>query len=117
VTATEANRRLNELAADKELPLAVFHDHFIGRPGGVVIFFAETPEERAALESPALLDGWEVEVRPLVFSRNPAAFDEQISFTLRQYRGMDWETLQREQRPSYGDSGREAETASEDADQ
>jgi hypothetical protein len=43
-----------------------------------------------------------------------AAFDEQTAFTLRAYREVDWEALQKEKRPSYGrDPAREAETAQE----
>lgn len=59
------------------------------------------------------LAGWHVAVHPLIFSRSPAAFDEQIAFTLREYRQRDWETLQREQRPRYGNAGLEAQTAQE----
>jgi hypothetical protein len=55
-----------------------------------------------------------VEVQPLIFSHSPSAFDEQVSFTLRAYRGVDWETLQKERRPSYGNPSREAETAEEE---
>ena len=51
---------------------------------------------------------------PLIFSRSPSVFDEQIAFTLRAYRGANWETLQKEQRPSFGNPGREAETAEEE---
>jgi len=47
--AAEANRILNAFIADPSLPLAIFHDHFIGQPGGTVIFYVETPEERDAL--------------------------------------------------------------------
>jgi hypothetical protein len=36
--AAEANRILNAFIADPHLPLAVFHDHFIGQPGGIIIF-------------------------------------------------------------------------------
>lgn len=96
------------------MPLALFHDHFIGQPGGVAIFFAETAEERKALADCKSLDRWHTEIRPLIFSYDPAAFDEQIAFTLRQYRGRDWEQLQREKRPAYGNPVREAETAAED---
>lgn len=112
--AAEANRILNDFIGDPSLPLAIFHDHFVGRPGGVVIFYVETTEERDALLAQSYLDGWRVEIQPLIFSYSPAAFDEQIAFTLRAYRGVDWATLQREQRPSYGNPGREAETAEED---
>ncbi len=112
--ASEANRILNAFIGDSALPLAVFHDHFIGQPGGIVIFYVETTEERDALLSQTYLDGWHVEIQPLIFSHSPSAFDEQIAFTLRAYRGVNWETLQKEQRPSFGNPSREAETAEEE---
>jgi len=112
--AAEANRILNTFIGDPALPLAIFHDHFIGQPGGVILFYVETPEERDALLAQKYLEGWHVEIQPLVFSHSPAAFDEQIAFTLRAYRGVSWETLQKEKRPSYGNPSREAETAQEE---
>jgi hypothetical protein len=112
--ASEANRILNEFIGDPALPLAIFHDHFIGQPGGIVIFYVETAEERDALLSQTYLDRWHVEIQPLIFSHSPSAFDEQIAFTLRAYRGVNWETLQKEQRPSFGNPSREAETAEEE---
>jgi len=114
MSASEANRILNSFIGDASLPLAIFHDHFIGQPGGVVIFFVETPQERDALLAQKHLDGWHVEIQPLIFSHSPSAFDEQIAFTLRAYRGVNWETLQQEKRPVFGDPGREAETAQEE---
>ena len=113
--ASEANRILNTFIGDPALPMAIFHDHFIGQPGGIVIFYVETSEERDALLAQTYLDGWHVEIQPLIFSRSPSAFDEQIAFTLRAYRGMTWETLQKEQRPSFGNPSREAETAEEES--
>ena len=59
------------------------------------------------------LVGWHVEIQPLIFSHSPSAFDEQIAFTLRAYSGVTWETLRKEQRPSFGNPSREAETAEE----
>lgn len=112
--ASDANRLFNEFVGDRRLPLPIFHDHFIGQPGGIAIFFAASPDERDALLDPPYLDGWELHIRPLIFSSSPSAFDEQIAFTLRAYRGVDWETLQREKRPRYGNASREAETAQED---
>jgi hypothetical protein len=112
--AAEANHMLNAFIGDPALPLAIFHDHFIGQPGGIVIFYVETPEERDALLSQKYLEGWHVDIQPLIFSRSPSAFDEQIAFTLRAYRGVNWETLQKEKRPSFGNPSREAETAEED---
>lgn len=110
----QANWQFNEFVADRRLPLVLFHDHFIGQPGGVAVFFTETAQEQEMLANCELLNGWHIEFRPLIFSYSPAAFDEQTTFTLRQYRGQDWEKLQQEKRPSYGNSVREAETASED---
>ena len=110
----EANRIFNEFVGSRNLPMAVFHDHFIGDAGGVAIVFAENDEERKALLGDTLPDDWTVELHPLVFSHSPAAFDEQIAFTLKAYRGVDWENLQRERRPRYGSASREAETAVEE---
>ncbi|HEY9529213.1 MAG TPA: hypothetical protein VIR02_19135 [Anaerolineales bacterium] len=112
--ASEANRILNAFIGDPALPLAIFHDHFIGQPGGLVIFYVETTAERDALLAQTYLEGWQVEIQPLIFSHSPSAFDEQIAFTLRAYRGANWEMLQKEQRPSFGNPSREAETAQED---
>ena len=112
--ASEANRILNAFIGDPTLPLAIFHDHFIGQPGGLVLFYVETTQERDALLAQTYLEGWHVEIQPLIFSHSPSAFDEQIAFTLRAYRGVDWETLQKEQRPSFGNPSREAETAEEE---
>src|SRR6266545_1496804 len=112
--ASEANRILNVFIGDSSLPLTIFHDHFIGQPGGIVIFYVETPEERDALLGQKYLDGWQVEIQPLIFSHSPSAFDAQTAFTLRAYRGVDWEALQKEQRPAYGNPNREAETAEEE---
>lgn len=114
VAPAAANRIFNEYVADPQLPLVLFHDHFIGRPGGVAIFFVETAAEREALYESTRLADWHVEVQPLIFSYSPAAFDEQIAFTLKAYRNADWELLQQEERPAYGNPRREAETAAED---
>lgn len=112
--ASEANRIFNAFLAETGLPLALFHDHFIGDAGGVAIFYVASPDERDALLGQTYLDGWRVEYRPLIFSRSPSGFDEQIAFTLRAYRSVDWDRLRREERPSYGDPTRETETARED---
>lgn len=117
ISPAQANRRFNEFLADRALPLVLFHDHFIGQAGGVAVFYAETADERAMLAQCEGLEGWRVEVHPLIFSYSPAAFDAQTAFTLRAYRGLDWDRLRREERPAYGDPQREAETASEDDSQ
>ncbi len=111
--AAEANQQFNTFVADPALPLAVFHDHFIGQPGGVAIFFVQNREEGQQLVNHNHLTNWRVEYRPLIFSYSPAAFDEQIAFTLKQYRQAEWETLQNEKRPAYGNPVLEAQTAQE----
>jgi hypothetical protein len=112
--AAEANRILNAFIADPDLPLAVFHDHFIGQPGGIINFYVETVEEREALLAQTYLEGWRVEIQPLIFSHSPSALDAQIAFTLRAYRGVNWKTLQKDNRPAYGNPNRETETAEEE---
>ena len=114
LSAAQANHILNDFIGDPSLPLAIFHDHFIGQAGGMVIFYVETAEERDALLTQKYLGGWQVEIQPLIFSHSPSAFDAQIAFTLKAYRGVDWEGLQKEERPSYGNANREAETAEEE---
>ena len=112
--AADANRIFNEFIGDQDLPLVIYHDHFIGQPGGVAIFYVDRPEARDALLNQKHLEGWQVDVQPLVFSSSPSAFDEQTAFTLKAYRGLDWEDLQKVKRPSYGDPRREADTAEEE---
>jgi hypothetical protein len=114
LSAADANHILNNFIGDPSLPLAIVHDHFIGQPGGMVIFYVETAEERDALLAQKYLADWRVEIQPLIFSHSPSAFDAQIAFTLKAYRGVDWEVLQKEERPSYGNANHEAETAQEE---
>lgn len=66
----------------------IYHDHFIGEPGGVAIFYVDNMESRDALLNQKRLAGWRVEYQPLIFSYGPSAFDEQIAFTLKAYRGL-----------------------------
>jgi len=114
LSAADANHIPTSFIDDPSLPLAIFHDHFIGQPGGVVIFYVETAGERDALLTQEYLAGWQVEIQPLIFSHSPSAFDAQIAFTLKAYRGVDWEVLQKEDRPAYGNANHEAETAEEE---
>jgi hypothetical protein len=113
LAAPKANELFNAYVADHKRGLALFHDHFIGQHGSVALFFVETEVEREALKDVGELENWHVAIHPLVFSYSPAAFDEQIAFTLKNYRDEDWETLQRDKRPSYGNPRQEAETAAE----
>jgi hypothetical protein len=113
--ASEANQRFNAYIGDRRLPLPLFHDHFIGPPGGLVVFYAATEAERQALAESRRLAGWQVAVHPLVFARSPAGFDDQTAFTLRAYRGLAWEALRQEPAPPTDDAAREADTAAEDS--
>ena len=111
--AAKANELFNTYVADSKRGLALFHDHFIGQRGGVALFFLETDAEREVLQDLGELENWSVAIHPLIFSYSPAAFDEQIAFTLKAYRNADWEMLQQEQRPNYGNPRQEAKTAEE----
>jgi hypothetical protein len=102
LSAAQANRDFNRFLADRRLPLVLFHDHFIAHPGGVAIFYVEHPGQQEALLESTHLEGWRVAYHALIYADSPAAFDEQIAFTLRAYRSLDWEALQREDRPGYG---------------
>lgn len=115
ISPSNANQIINQICSSNELPLAVYHDHFIGQAGGVVVFFAETDAEREALQHnlDTYLDGWHYDLHPLIFSYSPAAFDEQIAYTLSAYGNQNWETLQKDKRPAYGNPREEAETAQE----
>ena len=110
-----ANDGINALVGDKMLPLAIFHDHFLDRPGGLAVFHTQSVAEIEALDYGIAkhLDGWRVEARPLIFSHSPSAFDEQIAYTLRTYRDEDWAVVQTLNRPAYGNPAREAETGIE----
>ena len=63
LSAAEANRIFNEFIDDQNLPLVIYHDHFIGQPGGLAIFFVDTPEARDALLNQKHLEGWRVEIQ------------------------------------------------------
>jgi hypothetical protein len=113
--AVEANRAINSMIGDPRLPLALWHDHFLGDPGGCVVFYVENKDQQTALFESHHLIGWKVHYRPMIFSFNPAAFDAQIGYTVKTYGKADWDELRRENRPDYGDRNvqSEAETAQE----
>jgi len=54
---SEANRIFNELVGNPGLPLVLFHDHFIGRPGEVAVLHVQTASERDALIGQHHLEG------------------------------------------------------------
>ena len=107
ISPAEANQTLNQICGDSRLPLTIFHDHFIGQAGGLIIFFAETPVEREALQQNLgdYLADWNYQLHPLIYSYSPAAFDEQIAYTLKAYRNQEWEQVRNDKRPAYGNPG------------
>lgn len=113
--ARAANDAINAMTADATLPLALWHDHFIKEAGGCIIFYVANQEKQQALFQSQHLAGWQVDFRPLIFSFSPSAFDAQTSFTLKNYRHSDWESLRQQERPDYGarNVAQEAETAEE----
>ena len=101
VPAAEANRLLNEYVQDLSHGLPVYHDHFARRPhGGVAVIFPRDEQERAQLDDPGRLVGWQITVSPLVFSLTPVGFTAQTSFTLEQYGQTTLEQLTAEEGPS-----------------
>jgi hypothetical protein len=99
VTAAQANDLFNEYIGDPERGLAVFHDHFIGRHGGIAVFDLQTDAEVEMLDDPGPLAGWELAWYPLTFSRTAVGFVAQTDFTLRAYRDVDLARLIDEEAP------------------
>ena len=113
VNASHANKTINQLIADPEIPLALWHDHFLGGPGGCIVFHVETKAQQQALFDNEYLNGWKVDYRPMVFSFSPSAFDAQISYTISAYSRSDWDALCIENRPDY--DGRDIELEADSA--
>lgn len=92
-TAREANDRLNEYVAERSRGLAVWHDHFVGVHGGAIVLDVRSEEERALLDEPGPLAGWQLSVHPLTFSLSAVGFAAQTAFTLERYRDVTLEEL------------------------
>ena len=93
VSASEANELLNEYLADESRGLAVWHDHFLGQHGGLVVFEVRDEQEEARLADPGPLEGWNLTAHPLTFAITAVGFAAQIDFTLENYRGVNLEAL------------------------
>ncbi len=91
--AREANDQLNEYVADSPRGLSVWHDHFIGAHGGAVVLDVRSEEERALLDVPGPLAGWQVSAHPLTFSLSAVGFAAQAPLTLESYRGVSLDDL------------------------
>ncbi len=99
VGAREANERLNRYIGDATRGVPVVHDHFVGRHGGFAVFHVRNDEERARLEDPGPLAGWEIEIHPLTFALSPVGFAAQVDFTLESYAGTALDRLRAEEQP------------------
>ena len=88
ISARDANELLNDYIGDPGRGLAVYHDHFVGRHGGIAVFEIRTEQEQAKLADPGPLQGWELASYPLTFSLTAVGFVAQVDFTLRAYRDM-----------------------------
>ena len=88
IGAREANDRLNEYIADRRRGIAVFHDHFTGRPhGGIAVWEIRSEEEEALLLEPGSLRGWELRTHPLMYSLAAGGFAALIELNLERYAG------------------------------
>jgi hypothetical protein len=88
MSARRANLALNNYVADERRGIPVVHDHFAGRPrGGFMVVYPAGDEQRALLEQPGPLEGWEIVSHPLTFSLSPVGFAAQVDFTLENYGG------------------------------
>jgi hypothetical protein len=99
VSASEANDLLNEYIGDRSRGIVVYHDHFIGRHGGVAVFEVRSDEEEAKLADPGPLEGWQLESYPLTFSLTAVGFVGQAEFTLRNYAGTTLDELAAAEQP------------------
>jgi hypothetical protein len=98
--AGDANRLFNDYIGDERRGLVVYHDHFVGRHGGIAVFEIRTDEERERLADPGPLDGWRIDSHPLVFSLTGVGFVAQTRFTLERYRGTTLDELEAIEEPS-----------------
>ncbi len=99
MSAREANDGLNEYIGDATRGVPVVHDHFVGRHGGFAIFHVRSDEERARLEDPGPLAGWEIEIHPLTFALSPVGFAAQVDFTLESYGATTLDRLRADEQP------------------
>ncbi len=65
----------------------LFHDHFIGAPGGIGIFWAHSPQVLATLQAPGALVGWRLALHPLVHAADPVRLLYQTDYTMTVYTG------------------------------
>lgn len=99
IRAGEADDLFNDYIGERDRGLCVYHDHFIGRHGGVAVFAVRTDDELARLQDPGPIEGWKIATHPLTFSLTPVGFAAQVDFTLRTYRDTTLEELAEAEQP------------------
>ncbi|HEX6491473.1 MAG TPA: hypothetical protein VF002_08910 [Gaiellaceae bacterium] len=98
IGAREANDCLNEYIADRRRGIAVFHDHFTGRPrGGIAVWEIRSEEEHALLLDPGPLEGWELRIHPLMYSLATGGFAALIDLNLARFAGTSLARLAAEE--------------------
>jgi hypothetical protein len=84
----DADTVFNEFISDSSRGTVLYHDHFVGRAGGIVIFHVSSEGELRQLQNESCLNGWDVMIYPLTFTEKPIEFLYQIDFTMAVYRGI-----------------------------
>jgi hypothetical protein len=98
VSAREANDRLNEYVSDRRRGIAVFHDHFTGKPhGGIAVWDVRSEDEAALLGDPGPLEGWDVRTHALMYALASSGFAALIDVNLERYAGTSLARLQAEE--------------------
>lgn len=83
----EADLAFNRFIENPEYGVGLYHDHFVGAPGGVAIYYVESQQELDGLGSHRALETWDVKIHPLTFTEKPLELLYQMDFTLGVYRG------------------------------
>jgi hypothetical protein len=91
-----ADLTFNDYIADKSRGLVMFHDHFVGKPGGIAIYYIDNEKELESLQNQDLLKNWEIQIFPLTFTQLPVEFLYQTDFTLGMYGGRRLHELYKE---------------------
>jgi hypothetical protein len=98
VTARQANDLLNDYVSDRRRGIAVFHDHFTGKPhGGIAVWDVRSEEEAALLDDPGPLEGWDVRTHALMYALASSGFAALIDVNLERYAGTSLARLQAEE--------------------
>ncbi len=88
MSLSDADIAFNNFISDETRGMVLFHDHFVGRPGAIALFYIDSGRELEALQKKGgPLNEWEMQVFSLTFAEIPIEFLYQIDFTMGVYRG------------------------------